>query len=128
MAKVLYSDISNNFELDEKGDLKIVSDEDAVVQSVENRLLTMFGERPNRARWGSALRFMLFERITEANGAKLADIIYDSLENEQRWEIEELNVIGLVNEGAYRIKMTGYIPQLLRRRTITRILRYTPEF
>lgn len=58
---VIYSDVDRYLRLDGQGRIKIVTNEEAVLQSLENILQTYKGERPWLYDFASQLRDYLFE-------------------------------------------------------------------
>lgn len=59
-----YSDLDLSFEINSKGDVYKKLDAAAVRQSVKNIILTDFGDKPFRPRFGTDLRSLLFENFS----------------------------------------------------------------
>jgi len=61
LADVVYSDIDPRLELDARGGIRILTNADAVIASVENIVGTAMGERPWLITFASRLKNLLFE-------------------------------------------------------------------
>lgn len=88
----LYSDLSNKFDIDpDTGDIKIVTDMDAIKNSIENILNTPLGSRVMLPYFGSRIRNLLFEPI-QANLGKLLQVEITSALN--TWD-DRVKVLGV---------------------------------
>jgi phage baseplate assembly protein W len=100
--------------LDESGDVALVAFEEDVRQAVRIILLTDPGERVMRPEFGSGLRALLFEPITEATKALVRHRIEEAL---IRWEPRIDSITVAVHEPAsttrldieirYRVRSTN---------------------
>ncbi len=76
----LYRDIKLSFEKDPlSGDIPVVDDEAAVIQSVRSLVLTALYERPFQPSVGSTATQLLFEPLTEVTKMVLARTIHDTV-------------------------------------------------
>ena len=76
----IYSDIDFTFtKKPVVGDVALSYDQQAVVRSIRNLLLTNFYERPFNPRLGSNISLLLFEPISSATSAYLEKEIENSL-------------------------------------------------
>jgi phage baseplate assembly protein W len=69
---ILYSDISNRFDIDPTtGDIRILTNLDAVRSSIENILNTVLGSRVYTPTFGSRIKGLLFEPMMASLGKLL---------------------------------------------------------
>lgn len=83
MASVVYSDIIYNVSIDPKGNVILVTDGDAVSQSIKTILATYPGERIMEPEFGSRLRDLLFEPIDDITASFIEEEVKDSI---NRWD------------------------------------------
>ena len=78
--QILYSDIDLMFKIHPvKKDLVLSTNEQAIIRSVKNLVLTNHYERPFRSEVGSNVRKMLFEPLTPLTANYVEREIYDVL-------------------------------------------------
>lgn len=88
--QILYSDIDLMFKIHPvKKDLVLSTNEQAIIRSVKNLVLTNHYERPFRSEVGSNVRKMLFEPLTPLTANYVEKEIYDVL------KIYESRITGL---------------------------------
>jgi len=106
--KVFYSDFTTNMDPHpDKKDLLRNTNEDAVVTSIKNLLMTFRFERLNKPLIGSGLRKMLFEPIGIFTEAAIREAILNTIENfEPRANITDLIVTGDPDNNLYNVSLT----------------------
>lgn len=89
-------------------DVRMVSDEEDVQQSIGIILSTGINERVMRNNFGSELNEFLFEEIDESLVNDIQNVVKTALiENEGRVEVEDVNISeGPPNEGLLKINIT----------------------
>lgn len=92
-ANIVWSDIHHNITKDSLGNIKMAINEEAVRTSIDNILNTSKGERLFRPTFGSGLRNLLFEPMTESVFNSVAKDIKDAIEAwDNRVIIESVSV------------------------------------
>jgi phage baseplate assembly protein W len=106
--KVYYSDFTTNLDPHpDKKDLLRYLNEDAVVTSIKNLLMTFRFERLNKPLIGSGVRKMLFEPISIFTEAAMREAILSTIENfEPRANVTELLVTGDPDNNQYNVTLT----------------------
>lgn len=106
--KVYYSDFTTNLDPHpDKKDLLRFTNEDAVVSSIKNLLMTFRFERLNKPLIGSGVRKMLFEPIGMFTEAALREAILNTIENfEPRANVTELVVTGDPDNNLYNVALS----------------------
>jgi hypothetical protein len=109
--KKLYSDIDLTFTRQPgKGDIALSYDDQAVIRSVRNLLLTNFYERPFQPEIGSNINALLFEPITSITANAIEMEIKNVLSNfEPRADISEIQVDALTDQNAFFVRVTFFI-------------------
>lgn len=118
----IWSDLNNEFRTDLSGDLKIDYDEEAVETAVENILLTRVGERVMRPEFGSYLQRYLFEPVSEETAYRIGAEIYRALKQEERVEVDKVDVEYDEMRGIYVVKIQLRMKGLDKGMEIVRIL------
>jgi len=108
MASIIYSDISTNFSIHPiKGDLVLLTNEDAVKRSIRNLLFTDVFERPFSPDLGGSINQLLFENINRDTEWIMREKITDVITNfEPRAELINVLVKALPDENAFSIVIT----------------------
>ena len=98
----LYSDFKANFDPHPiKGDLVRLTNEDAVIRSIRNILLTDQYERFGNPDFGAGLRHYLFEPVSKLTESQIRDAIISAIKNyEQRAELIEVYVFASPDDNA----------------------------
>lgn len=113
MAKIqkIYSDIDLTFNrLPGTGDVAMRYNEQAVITSVRNLLLTNFYERPFQPTVGSNLTALLFEPATEITASILSDEIKNVIKNyEPRATLNNISVTLMADKNAFNVSMSFFI-------------------
>lgn len=123
MKKYVYSDMSSGMEISPTGTLKVLYDEDVILQSVRNIFSTISNERP-RNPIGSSLIRMLFTPMTKESAREIRQLIKRSIEKyEPRVVIESITVIPEYEKNSYKIEVVMSIQQIQRRVTFRERLR-----
>ena len=102
-----FTDIDSNFELDATGDIKVLTDTDAINQSLKNILLTPTGFRPGEYQfndtYGIGMRDYLFEKTNEFTASNMREVIVEKINfYEPRINLKSVNV-RILNENTYRV-------------------------
>jgi phage baseplate assembly protein W len=91
-------------------DIVISVDEQAIIRSVRNLLLTNHYEIPFNSQIGSNVRGMLFEPITPLLANHLKAEVENTIRNyEPRVNLQSVDVIVLPDEDFYRVNVTFYM-------------------
>jgi len=113
MAKLnkIYADIDLTFNrVPVSGDIAMRYDDQAVIASVRNLLLTNFYERPFQPNLGSNINSILFEPATSLTAGILDTEIRNVINNfEPRVQINNLNVNPNVDGNTFLIDLSFYI-------------------
>jgi uncharacterized protein len=97
-----FYDIDRSFALDSKGDIAILTDADAIHQSINTAILTATGAKvgdgPVNSVYGVGINKYLFAPLSEFTGRSLGESIFRHLTIfEPRLEVQKINVsVGLV--------------------------------
>jgi len=107
----IYSDIDLTFTRQPgKGDIALSYDDNAVIRSVRNLLLTDFYERPFQPEIGSNINGLLFEPITSITASAIEEDIKNTLANfEPRVSVQEIVVDALPDQNAFFVRVTFFI-------------------
>ena len=137
MAKTLkkiYSDLDLSFNKNPgTGDVSISYDEQAVLRSVRNLLLTNFYDRPFQPKLGSNLTGLLFENTSRQMESVIAGEIRNCIENfEPRVFFDDTDpdtspiVVAMnSNENGYNVTVTFYIGNNTAPSTLNLLLKRT---
>ena len=122
--KKIYSDLDLTFNRTPvKNDVALSYDDQAVIRSVRNLLLTNFYERPFQPNIGSNINKLLFEPINNLTSGNLKEDIRNVITNyEPRVGIDEIVVTPNEDENAYNITLQFYIGNNTSPTTINLIL------
>ena len=106
-----YSDIDLTFNrLPVTNDIALRYDDQAVIASVRNLLLTNFYERPFQPTVGSNIDKLLFEPINNLSSNLIKHEIVNVINNyEPRAQVEDIIVTPNSNENSYRITLKFFI-------------------
>jgi phage baseplate assembly protein W len=107
----LYSDIDLTFKrLPVTSDVALRYDDQAVIASVRNLLLTNFYERPFQPNLGSNLSGLLFEPATNITSTILSDEIKNVISNfEPRAQINSINVTLAPDNNSFNVFISFFI-------------------
>lgn len=102
-----YSDFHMNMDIHPgTGDVVRVRNEQAIIQSIRNLLMTDFYERPFAPNVGSSIRYALFENITPAMSVVIKTAIEDTLANyEPRVRVLETIVAPDDDHNGYNVRL-----------------------
>jgi len=122
--KKIYSDLDLTFNRTPvKNDVAISYDDQAVIRSVRNLLLTNFYERPFQPNLGSNINKLLFEPVNSLTSGNLKADIENVIKNyETRVGIDEVVVTPNEDENAYYIMLQFYIGNNTSPTTVNLIL------
>jgi phage baseplate assembly protein W len=111
-AKYVYSDFDSHLIIDDNGNVKVLYDEDVIIQSIRHIMATVSGERVRNDIGGSLIR-LLFQPIDDELTEDIRDILIDYITKyEDRVIIESISVDPLYDLNAYNIQMRFYIREL----------------
>jgi phage baseplate assembly protein W len=107
----IYSDLDLTFKrVPGTNDVAMRYDENAVIVSVRNLLLTNFYERLFQPSVGSNLQQLLFEPATDITANMLNDEIRTTIRNyEPRITIDVLQVLPNIDTNSFQVNMSFYI-------------------
>jgi phage baseplate assembly protein W len=107
----IFSDIDLTFKRTPvTGDVAIRYNDQAVISSVRNLLLTNFYERPFQPNVGSNLTALLFEPATNITASILSEEIANVIKNfEPRALINEIQVTLAPDQNAFNVRMSFFI-------------------
>jgi phage baseplate assembly protein W len=120
----LYSDIDFTFtKKPVTADVALSYDQQAVIRSVRNLLLTRYYERPFNPDLGSNLDALLFEMVSPLTASALETEIRNTIENyEPRARISSLVVTPKPDNNAYDLTLSFYIENATLPTTVTLLL------
>lgn len=105
-----WKDIDINFERKNNGDIKDMTNENAIGNSLANIFQTLQGSRRMLPEFAMPIYNLLFEPIDEITGARLGELIWDAvLVWETRIVIEGLDIVSDEDNGLYEVNMNYYI-------------------
>ncbi len=105
-----WKDIDVNFEMKNDGDIKDMTNENAIANSLTNIFQTIQGSRRMLPEFALSIYNLLFEPIDEITAGRLGELIWDAI---ARWEtrivIEGLDIISDEDNGLYEVNLNYYI-------------------
>ena len=103
---VVYSDFRSDLVHPSYGDLVVLQNEDSIIQSIRNILITNNYERPFRPDFGANLEALLFENIGPETELMIKSAVTDAINNyEPRALLNAVNVIALPDSNAYMVNI-----------------------
>jgi phage baseplate assembly protein W len=107
----IYSDLDLTFtRLPGTGDVAMRYDDQAVIASVRNLLLTNFYERPFQPKLGSNVDALLFEPINDLTASILENEVQNVINNfEPRVQIKSINAIANPDKNSFSVNLEFYI-------------------
>jgi phage baseplate assembly protein W len=120
----IYSDIDFTFtKKPVTGDVALSYDEQAVIRSIRNLLLTNYYERPFNPELGSNLNALLFEPVSPLTSTSLEREISTMIENyEPRATLNSITVTPQPDQNAYNVSLSFYIENATLPTTVTLLL------
>ena len=120
----IYSDIDFTFtKRPVVGDVALSYDNQAVIRSIRNLLLTKNFERPFNPGLGSDLDTLLFENIGPITANLLENAITTTIKNfEPRATLQQVNVSAAPDKNAYNVTISFYIENATLPTTVTLLL------
>jgi len=109
--KKIYSDLDLTFTRNPvTGDVSMSYDEQSVIRSVRNLLMTNFYERPFQPTLGSNLNAFLFEQISAITASSIETEIKNVVNNfEPRVSIDNVEVVAIEDANAFYVNLSFYI-------------------
>jgi len=106
-----FTDLDLNFNIHPtQKDINKFKDENAIINSVKNLILTNHYERPFQPDLGSNLKRLLFEPVDNATAALLEREITETIENyEPRVEVKDITATGFPDENGYKVEITFFL-------------------
>ena len=107
----IYSDLDLTFKrLPGTGDVAMRYDDQAVIASVRNLLLTNFYERPFQPKLGSNVDALLFEPVNDLTASVLENEVQNVINNfEPRVQIKSINVVVNPDKNSFSVNLEFYI-------------------
>ena len=120
----IYSDLDLTFRrLPVTNDVALSYDEQAVIRSVRNLLLTGFYERPFQPNLGSNLNKLLFEPADQLTSNLIESEVRNVISNfEPRITVNTINVTISPDENSFNLSMTFFVGNNTRATTVTLLL------
>jgi phage baseplate assembly protein W len=120
----IYSDIDFSFKASPTtGDVVLSYDQQAVIRSIRNLLLTNHYERPFNPDLGSNLNALLFENISPTLTVALQNEITSTISNyEPRAKINYVSVSVMPDQNSYNATISVYIANATVPTTVTVLL------
>jgi phage baseplate assembly protein W len=120
----IYSDLDLTFRrLPVTNDVALSYDEQAVIRSVRNLLLTGFYERPFQPNLGSNLNKLLFEPADQITSNLIESEVRNVISNfEPRVTVNTINVTISPDENSFNLSMTFFVGNNTRATTVTLLL------
>ena len=120
----IYSDLDLTFRrLPVTNDVALSYDEQAVIRSVRNLLLTGFYERPFQPNLGSNLNKLLFEPADQITSNLIESEVRDVISNfDPRITVNTINVTISPDENSFNLSMTFFVGNNTRATTVTLLL------
>jgi phage baseplate assembly protein W len=120
----IYSDLDLTFRrLPVTNDVALSYDEQSVIRSVRNLLLTGFYERPFQPNLGSNLNKLLFEPADQLTSNLIESEVRNVISNfEPRVTINSINVTITPDENSFNLSMTFFVGNNTRATTVTLLL------
>ena len=123
-----FYDIDLNFDLDSKGDIKILVDEDAIKQSINTIIKTALGFRAGvgneNVQFGIGINRYLFQQMTQYTGQKLAENIFRQLSVfESRIIVNNVHVDVNLSEQQYDITILYSLKETLQQETFKTVIK-----
>ena len=115
-----FTDLDLNFNIHPTTkDINKFKNENAVINSVKNLVLTNHYERPFQPDLGSNLKRLLFEQVDNATAALLEREITETIENfEPRVQIKDVTASGFPDDNGYKVKKVDITENLRRYRQL----------
>jgi phage baseplate assembly protein W len=105
------------------GDIALSYDQQSVIRSIRNLLLTNHYERPFNPDLGSNMNALLFEPISPMTSTQLEATIRTTINNyEPRAILKNITVQALPNQNAYNVTITFFLENATQATTISVIL------
>lgn len=122
--KKIYSDLDLTFRrLPVTNDVALSYDDQSVIRSVRNLLLTGFYERPFQPNLGSNLNKLLFEPADQLTSNLIESEVRNVISNfEPRVTINSINVTISPDENSFNLSMTFFVGNNTRATTVTLLL------
>ncbi len=122
--KKIYSDLDLTFRrLPVTNDVALSYDDQSVIRSVRNLLLTGFYERPFQPNLGSNLNKLLFEPADQITSNLIESEVRNVISNfEPRVTINSINVTITPDENSFNLSMTFFVGNNTRATTVTLLL------
>lgn len=120
----IYSDIDFTFtKKPVTGDIALSYDQQSVIRSIRNLLLTNHYERPFNPDLGSNMNALLFEPISSLTSTQLEATIRTTISNyEPRALLKNITVQSLPARNAYNVSITFFLENATQATTISVIL------
>ena len=105
LNSVVYADLFNDFDIHpNKLDLVLHNNEDAVMRSIKNILLTNRGEKFFNPLFGSDIKSILFENFSPQTETMLREYVKIAIQNfEPRANLIDVIVSALIDQNAYAV-------------------------
>jgi len=120
----IYSDIDFTFtKKPGGGDVALSYDQQAVIRSIRNLLLTNHYERPFNPDLGSSVNALLFQPISSLTSSQLETTIKTTLDNyEPRAIVKSVKVVPVPDGNAYTVSITFFLENATQATTLSVIL------
>lgn len=106
-----FKDLDLNFVIHPvRKDINVLKNENAIISSVKNLILTNHYERPFRPELGSNLRRLLFENVDVLLAAQIEREIEETIVNfEPRARISKVVAVASPDENLYKVRLEFFV-------------------
>ena len=107
---IVYSDIDANFETDNSGNLRKVTNEDALQQAVDTLIMTPIGSRKFEPNYGTSVPDLVFDPLDEGTAILIRNEIRRGLRNfEPRVSLRNITVVPDYQEHVYKLSVFAVV-------------------
>lgn len=109
----LYSDVQLDFPENLNKDIKLLTDEEAIRNSIVNLFSTMPGQKLLNPEYGLNLQRFVFEPITDTNARMMGEIIMEGVRKyEPRVSVQNIDIKKFEEDHSYGISFSIVFPSL----------------
>lgn len=118
--QVFFSDLPLDINISSDGDMSLVTNKEAISQSLRMIINTANGSRVFVSDYGCRIRGFLFEPFDETTANRIGEELRESIENyESRITLLDINVIMDINKTSYDVEVSYQIINRKKVETLT---------